>query len=114
MSDSNSLPIDVDVQQVDQMRKNNQDFLLLDIREEDERQTASIDGTLFLPMSQLGDRIEELDKHRDEHIVVHCHHGGRSLQVTEALRERGYPRVQNMAGGIDQWSQQIDSSVPRY
>ncbi|MEZ6116128.1 MAG: rhodanese-like domain-containing protein [Pirellulaceae bacterium] len=47
-------------------------------------------------------------------IVVHCHHGGRSLRVTEWLLAQGFPNVQNMTGGIDAWSEQIDPTVPKY
>jgi rhodanese-related sulfurtransferase len=45
---------------------------------------------------------------------VHCHHGGRSLRVTQFLRQRGFAQAQNMAGGIDAWSLRIDPTVPRY
>ena len=50
----------------------------------------------------------------DAHIVVVCHHGARSLSVTAWLRREGFDRAQSMAGGIDQWSREIDSSVPIY
>ena len=63
---------------------------------------------------RLRERIDELEAHRDGRIVVHCHHGGRSMQVTQALRSMGFEQTQNMAGGIDAWSQLIDDSVPRY
>lgn len=114
MSSEAELPIEIDVHAVDAMRQSGEDFLLLDVREEDEYATAKIDGSVLIPMSQLGIRVGELNDHRDRLIVVHCHHGGRSMQVTQALRGNGFSRVQNMAGGIDQWSEQIDPSVPRY
>ncbi|NNE01010.1 MAG: rhodanese [Pirellulaceae bacterium] len=96
------------------MQNNGNDFLLLDVREKDEYETARIDGSVLIPMSELRDRVDELEQHRDRLIVVHCHHGGRSLRVTNALREMGFAKVQNLAGGIDQWSQEIDPSVARY
>lgn len=114
MSDSIELPIETDVATVARMRDHGEDFLLLDVREEVEYQTARIEGSLLIPMSELRDRADELEKHRDRWIVVHCHHGGRSMQVTQALRQHGFKQAQNMAGGIDQWSEQIDPSVPRY
>jgi rhodanese-related sulfurtransferase len=46
--------------------------------------------------------------------VVHCHHGGRSLRVTQWLRNQGFAKVSSLSGGIDEWSLKIDSSVPRY
>ena len=108
------LPLEIDVQSVSALRTEQADFLLLDVREEDEFAVASIDGSLLLPMSQIQSRIGELEPHQDRHVVVHCHHGMRSLRVTEALRANGFPKAQSMAGGIDHWSLEIDPSVPRY
>ena len=114
MSEAAELPIETDVAGVAALRESGQEFVLLDVREEDEYAIAKIAGSMLLPMSQLRDRVAELEEHRDRLIVVHCHHGGRSMQVTQALRSHGFEKVQNMAGGIDQWSEQIDPSVPRY
>jgi len=87
-------------------------FLLLDIREHDEVAMASIGGAVHIPMGDLGARLGELPKDKD--IVVFCHHGNRSLMVGYQLKRRGFTRVFNMPGGIDQWSLQIDNSVPQY
>lgn len=114
MSEQAELPIEIDVVAVNTMQQNQEKFLLLDVREQNEYDIARIDGSVLLPMSELRLRLEELEPHQDSRIVVHCHHGGRSMQVTRALRDRGYANVQNMAGGIDAWSLQIDSSVARY
>ncbi|WP_372721617.1 rhodanese-like domain-containing protein [Novipirellula sp.] len=114
MSQSSELPIQIDVQTVSEMLKQGDDFLLLDVREPNEYAVAKITGSTLLPLSEIGARVHELEEHKDRRIVVHCHHGGRSLQVTEALRSRGFNQVQNMDGGIDVWSQQIDPSVNRY
>ncbi len=114
MSEQAELPIEIDVVAVNTMQQNQEEFLLLDVREQNEYDIARIDGSVLLPMSELRLRLEELEPHQDSRIVVHCHHGGRSMQVTRALRDRGYANVQNMAGGIDAWTLQIDSSVARY
>jgi rhodanese-related sulfurtransferase len=114
MSNTSELPIETDVATVAAMRNGGEEFLLLDVREEDEYAVAKIDGSLLIPMSQLQQRFAELEEYREQLIVVHCHHGGRSMQVTHALRNSGLSQVQNMAGGIDLWSEQIDSNVPRY
>ncbi len=108
------LPLEIDIASVAAMQTNGDDFLLLDVRETNEYEVANISGSLLLPMSELRERIGELDQHRDRHIVVHCHHGGRSLQVAQALSEQGFNKIQSMAGGIDQWSQDIDPSITRY
>ena len=114
MSEQAELPIEVDVATVNAMQQQKKSFVLLDVREQNEYDIAKIEGSQLLPMSELRLRLEELEPHQQSHIVVHCHHGGRSMQVTRALRERGYAKVQNMAGGIDAWSLQVDSDVPRY
>lgn len=114
MSHSAELPIEISVSQLADMRQASEDFVLLDVRELDEYETAKIDGSRLLPLGELQARMAELLPHRDDHIVVHCHHGGRSMHVVQALRQAGFSRVQNLAGGIDQWSIQIDQTVPRY
>ncbi|MCS7465308.1 rhodanese-like domain-containing protein [Stieleria sp. ICT_E10.1] len=111
---SSDYPIEIDVQTVNALQDSDESFLLLDVRQNEEYATAKIDGSVLIPMGELGQRLDELDPYKNQRIVVHCHHGGRSMQVTEALRSRGFDKAQNMAGGIDAWSLQIDSSVPRY
>ena len=107
-------PLEVDCQTVKRKLDAGEPFLFLDCRETHEYQTARIEGTLLIPMSELVDRVEELTPHKESDIVVHCHHGGRSLRVTNWLRQQGFAGAVNMAGGIDEWSQAIDSSIPRY
>jgi rhodanese-related sulfurtransferase len=107
-------PWEIDVASVKQMLDEHADFVLLDCRETSEFEEARIAGARLLPMSEIAQRVEELADQRDRHIVVHCHHGGRSLRVARWLRSAGFPHAQSMAGGIDQWSLTVDSSVPRY
>jgi rhodanese-related sulfurtransferase len=111
---SESYPLEVNCQQVQAKQTAGTPFLFLDCRESDEYATAKIVGTTLVPMSQLADRVAELEPHRNGEIVVHCHHGGRSLRVAMWLRNQGFPNVSSLAGGIDAWSQQIDPTVPRY
>ncbi len=87
--------------------------LLLDVREPWELQTAQIAGAISMPMGDVPSRAnQELDP--DNHIVVVCHHGVRSLSVTHWLRQQGFEKVQSMIGGIDAWSRRIDPTVPQY
>jgi len=86
---------------------------LLDVREPWEYATAHIDGSKHIPMSEVPIRAhQELDP--EEHIVVVCHHGVRSLNVAHWLRQQGFENAQSLRGGIDQWSRAIDSKVPLY
>ena len=114
MSTESELPIEISVAEVHRLRQSDQPFFFLDVRGPDEHQTASIDGTTLIPMNELVDRVGELEAHRNDHIVVHCHHGGRSMQVTQWLRNQGFSKAQNMTGGIEAWSGEVDPSVPRY
>jgi rhodanese-related sulfurtransferase len=88
-------------------------FILLDVREPWEFETARLDGAKLIPMGDVPSRAhQELDP--DEHIIVYCHHGVRSLSVTHWLRQQGFENVQSMHGGIDAWSRRVDSKVPLY
>jgi rhodanese-related sulfurtransferase len=109
-----NLPLEVDCQTVQQKLSEGGDLLLLDCREADEYAVAKIAQARLIPMSEIAERLNELEPHRQRSIVVHCHRGGRSLRVVRWLREQGYSQAQSMAGGIDQWSEEIDPAVPRY
>jgi rhodanese-related sulfurtransferase len=87
---------------------------LLDCREPKEHSFAHIEGSMLIPMEEVADRVGELEEYRDSRIVVYCHHGGRSLQVVNWLRNHGFAKAQNLTGGIDLWSQEIDPTIPRY
>jgi rhodanese-related sulfurtransferase len=107
-------PLETSPAEVKQMQDAGEEFLLLDCRENDEYATAHIERAKLLPMSEIADRLPELATHRDQRVIVHCHHGGRSLRVVRWLREQGFAKAQNMAGGIDRWSTDVDPTVPRY
>jgi rhodanese-related sulfurtransferase len=95
------------------MRDAGQDVALIDVREPWEVEVARIAGSKHIPMGDVPSRFQqELDP--DGHIVVICHHGVRSMNVTAWLRQQGYEKVQSLRGGIDRWSREIDSSVPVY
>ena len=107
-------PIEIDVKSVKQKLDNQDDFLLLDCREQNEYDFAKIEGAMLIPMNQLPTRLAEIESFKGKSVVVHCHLGGRSLQVTHWLRENGFEDAQNMSGGISAWSAEVDSSVPTY
>ena len=109
-----SPPFDVSVAELKARLVAKEDLLLLDCRNPDEWETARIAGAQLLPMGELVQRAGELEPHKNRPIVVQCHHGGRSARVANWLRANGYPQAQNLEGGIDAWSLEIDPSVPRY
>jgi len=88
-------------------------FTVLDVREPWEIETARIAGARLMPMGEVPSRAhQELDPDGD--IVVICHHGVRSMNVTVWLRQQGFENVQSMHGGIDAWSRTVDPTVPLY
>ena len=89
---------------------------LLDCREPLEFQTARLDGAVLIPMREIPARVQEVENLAASTplLVVYCHHGVRSLNVTNWLRQQGIENVQSMSGGIDYWSLAVDGTVPRY
>ena len=88
-----------------------EDIYILDVREPHEYQICNIGGHL-IPLGDLPKRVSELDSSRE--IVVHCKMGGRSAKAVSFLRQSGFSRVHNLAGGILAWSDKVDPSVPKY
>ena len=92
-------------------------MVLLDVREPGELRAASVapgEGyeLVTIPMNELPARLAELDPQRP--VACLCHHGNRSQRVAMFLAGNGFARVANVAGGIDAWSLEVDSTVPRY
>ena len=89
--------------------------VLVDVREPWEYTTARIAGSKLVPMQTVPGGLQSLEGLADEReLLVICHHGVRSLQVVAWLRERGIENCFSVAGGIDQWSREVDPEVPRY
>ena len=88
-----------------------EDFQLIDVREPYEYQIAQIGGKL-IPQNDVPQRLAEID--RDREVVVHCRSGARSQRIAEFLKQSGYPKVSNVAGGILAWSDEIDPKVQKY
>jgi rhodanese-related sulfurtransferase len=85
----------------------------IDVREPWEFATAHIDGSVPIPMGEMAARVhQELEP--DERLVVLCHHGMRSMNVTVWLRNQGFEQAQSLRGGIDAWAAEVDNKVPRY
>lgn len=103
---------EITVEQLRQLRETGEPVLLLDVREPWERDLASIEGALSIPLAELPDRVDELDPKRT--IIVHCKVGGRSARAVAFLRRRGFKNVANLGGGIDAWAERIDPALPRY
>jgi len=112
---SEALPLEITPQDVKRRVEAGEWLTLIDVREPPEFQTARIAGAELIPMRTVPAELQRLDAAADDStLVVFCHHGVRSLNVVNWLREQGVASCQSMAGGIDRWSLEIDPSVPRY
>jgi rhodanese-related sulfurtransferase len=104
---------EIAVEEVKQKLDRAESFTLLDVREPWEFETAQISGAKLMPMGDVPSRAhQELDP--DDSIIVICHHGVRSMNVTAWLRQQGFDKAQSMRGGIDAWSRCVDPQVPVY
>ena len=102
-------PWDITVEEFARRREQDDDLVLLDVREESEYETVNLGGRL-IPLGELEERLDELD--RDDHIVVHCRSGHRSATAVEQLREAGFANAWNLNGALAAWRERIDPSLP--
>ncbi|MFZ0294625.1 MAG: rhodanese-like domain-containing protein [Candidatus Sulfotelmatobacter sp.] len=108
-----NLDYEISPEEVKRKLDQGEGLTMLDVREPWEFETAHMEGAKLLPMGDIPSRAhQELDP--EEHIVVVCHHGVRSMNVTAWLRQQGFEKVQSMRGGIDAWSRVVDRNVPTY
>jgi adenylyltransferase/sulfurtransferase len=88
------------------------DFILVDVREENEYEIAHIEGAVLKPLSRLEFEYQDLSKNKE--IAIHCRTGGRSMRACQFLQTQGYTKLYNVTGGITAWAQEIDPQVPIY
>jgi rhodanese-related sulfurtransferase len=104
---------EIAVEELKSLLEAESDVVVLDVREPWEFETAKIANSQHIPMGDIPARFnQELDP--DKHIVVVCHHGVRSMNVTAWLRQQGFEKVQSLGGGIDRWARTVDPAVPLY
>ncbi len=105
------IPWEVDVIEARKLNESRK-AVILDVREPFEFGICSIEGSIQKPMNTIPNELENLP--REEQILVICHSGVRSMQVTNFLRRQGFDKATNIAGGIDAWAMQIDPNMQRY
>ena len=106
----NEIP-EVTVEELKKRLDNGEGLSVLDVREPHEYEVANI-GARLIPLGELPDRLEELDK--DAPLAVHCKTGGRSAKAVKILQNAGFQNAFNVQGGITAWSEEIDPSIPKY
>lgn len=102
---------DMTVEELKRRRDAGDNLFILDVREPHEYQICNLGGYL-IPLNDLPKRVHELDSSRE--IVVHCKMGGRSAKAADFLRQSGFSKVHNLAGGITAWADRVDPNVPKY
>lgn len=106
-------PDEVDVKELKRVLDNPAlGIKVIDVRDPDEYEIAHIKGVPLIPLGELPQRFTELDP--NQQYYIHCKAGGRSLKALNFLREQGFKYLKSVKGGIGAWSDEIDSSVPKY
>ena len=85
---------------------------LIDVREPWEFARACVEGSELIPMNEIPPRRQELKP--GERLLIMCHHGVRSMNVTAWLRNQGFEEAQSVRGGIDAWAVEVDPKIGRY
>jgi adenylyltransferase/sulfurtransferase len=107
------MPINnISPQELKEMLMNEEGIKLIDVREKWEHNIARINGSELVPISTFTEHYKDLDI--DKKIVVFCHHGSRSYSVCQFMIQNGFKYVYNLEGGINDWSLQVDNSIPLY
>ena len=103
---------EVSVQELKAKMDNNEDFQLIDVREQHEIEVAEIGGE-HIPLGEIINRRDEISK--DKQVIIHCRSGARSGNAVNALEGNfGFDNLYNLTGGILAWSAEIDSNIPAY
>lgn len=85
---------------------------LVDVREPVEHRIVTLPGSRLIPLSELPQRLHELDRDRPCYVI--CHHGVRSVQAAAYLASEGFREARSVRGGLMAWAEEIDPSLPRY
>ena len=103
---------EITVHRLNELREEDKNIQILDVREDTERNHAHVEGTIHIKLTEIAKRHIELDK--DKNIFVMCHTGTRSQAVVKWLKAQGYEHSVNVLGGIDAWAALIDRDIRRY
>ena len=103
---------DIEPQALASELQNGKKPLLLDVRESHEYEICRIQGAKLIPLRELPNRLHELNTAQD--IVIYCRYGERSIEAVNFLRQSGFLKVRNLAGGIRAWAEEVDPSIPVY
>lgn len=109
-----AMPENISPVELDKLLKNQNKFYLLDVRLPVEHELAAIENSTLIPLHELPHRWNEIQAEPDQTVVIYCHHGVRSWHAALYLEQQGFQKLYSLDGGIDAWSLEIDSTIPRY
>ncbi|MBS3102639.1 sulfurtransferase [Candidatus Woesearchaeota archaeon] len=112
LSTKNEGSIEIGPKATNEKIKNNEDFILLDVRHPNENELTKIENSVLIPLNELPNRLNELDKKKQ--IICYCRTGNRSLHSARFLRQKGFTDAKNLKGGIHLWHDEVDSSKVKY
>lgn len=104
--------LEIDARTLARMRQAGEPVTVLDVREPQELAICTLDDSLHIPMTGIPDRLDRIPA--EGPVIVMCHHGIRSMQVTRFLHHMGYTNARNLAGGIDAWARDVEPGMARY
>ncbi len=104
--------VEITATELKELWDKNKKLKVVDVRNPEEYEICRIEGATLIPLSEIDSRLGELNK--NDEIVLHCHHGMRSMRALEILQKAGFKNLKSLSGGIDAWSAEIDPSIPRY
>jgi len=104
--------LEIEPEELKELQEKPQEMMLIDIREEYEREICCIQGSEHIPLKMLADVAKMLPK--DKKIVLYCHKGTRSIEALKQLQENGIKNILSLAGGIARWADEIEPEMGQY
>ena len=105
-------PMEISVTEAHQQLSSVNPPVLIDVREIDEHAIGHVSQARLIPLAEIPNQLSNIPQNRP--VLIMCHHGGRSMRATQFLRSKGYVLATNIKGGIDAWSLEVDTEIPRY
>ena len=104
----------ISVEELKEKRDRGERFVLVDVREPHEAAISDLPGAVKIPLGTLPRSLDRLNEHKADEIVVYCRSGSRSGHAVQFLRQAGFAKATNLAGGINRWAEVIDPTMARY
>ena len=101
--------MNIDVLELSEKLKRNEDFVFIDVREPYEHEEYSL-GADLIPLGELISKIPEINIPKDKEIVVHCRSGNRSEMAQMLFKSAGFENVRNLTGGVLAWKKAFEEA----